>query len=71
MEYIDPYAVFAGVIYFLGVFLYHVHIKTILYLLKKENEMNRRKILSDSIFWVFNVLILMWVEFTEDDDDDR
>ena len=69
MQYIDPYAAFAAVIYFFGVFLYYVHVKTILYLLEKEHEMNRRKILSDSIFWIFNVLMLMWIEFTGEDDD--
>jgi|TARA_Y100000289_G_scaffold14944_1_gene14106 uncharacterized membrane protein HdeD (DUF308 family) len=69
MQYIDPYAAFAAVIYFFGVFLYYVHVKTILYLLEKEHEMNRRKILSDSIFWIFNVLVLMWIEFTGEDDD--
>ena len=68
MQYIDPYAAFAAVIYFFGVFLYYVHVKTILYLLEKEHEMNRRKILSDSIFWIFNVLVLMWIEFTGEDD---
>mgnify|MGYP003110281378 FL=1 len=68
MESIDPFAIFAAVLYFFGCFLYYVHVKTILYLLEKEHEMNRTKILGDSIFWVFNVLMLMWIEFTGEDD---
>tara|TARA_Y100001937_G_scaffold5611_1_gene7432 strand:- start:1376 stop:1588 length:213 start_codon:yes stop_codon:yes gene_type:complete len=69
MQYIDPYAAFAAVIYFFGVFLYYVHVKTIFYFLKKPDEMHFGKVIFSSLLWIFNVVMLMWVEFTGEDDD--
>ena len=68
MESIDPYAVFAAVIYFFGIFLYYVHTKTIFYLLEKSHEMSFGKVMFSSSLWIFNVIMLMWIEFTGDDD---
>jgi len=68
MQYIDPYAVFAAVIYFFGVFLYYVHVRTIFYFLEKQHEMSFGKVMFSSSLWIFNVLTLMWVEFTGEDD---
>ena len=69
MQYIDPYAAFAAVIYFFGVFLYYVHVKTIFYFLEKPDEMHFGKDIFSSLLWIFNVVMLMWVEFTGEDDD--
>tara|TARA_R110002020_G_scaffold325639_1_gene541262 strand:- start:756 stop:968 length:213 start_codon:yes stop_codon:yes gene_type:complete len=69
MQYIDPYAAFAAVIYFFGVFLYYVHVRTIFYFLEKPDEMSFPKVIFSSLLWVFNVVALMWVEFTGEDDD--
>lgn len=69
MQYIDPYAAFAAVIYFFGVFLYYVHVKTIFYFLEKSDEMHFGKVTFSSLLWIFNVVMLMWVEFTGEDDD--
>ncbi len=68
MEHIDPYAAFAAVIYFFGVFLYYVHVKTIFYFLEKEHEMSFRRVMTSSMSWIFNVVMLMWIEFTGEDD---
>ena len=69
MQYIDPYAAFAAVIYFFGVFLYYVHVKTIFYFLEKPHEMHFGRVIFSSLLWIFNVVALMWVEFTGEDDD--
>lgn len=68
MQYIDPYAAFAAVIYFLGIFLHYVHVRTIFYFLEKQHEMSHSKAITSSIFWIFNTLVLIWYEFTGEDD---
>jgi len=69
MQYTDPYAMFAAVIYFFGVFLYYVHVRIIFYFLEKPHEMSFPKVIFSSLLWIFNVVALMWVEFTGEDDD--
>ena len=68
----DYMAGVAAVIYTMGIYLHYVHVKTIFYLLEREDEMNDTRTMMRSSIWPWTVLMFIVSDLTdigEDEDD--
>lgn len=66
----DYMAGFASLIYTMGIYLHYVHIQTIFYLLERQDEMNTKRTLLNSLIWPWTVVMLFLADITDTGEDE-
>lgn len=66
----DYMATLAGVIYSMGIVLHYFHVLTVFHLLDCEEDLNRGKVVWNSIIWPVTVFYFAWEALLGDEEDD-